>query len=162
MIRITYVTITYQAAKVLQRTLDSVLEQDYPEITHLIIDGASTDGTIEMVNDYIEQMAIMSVSSMPVTSYPLPTLPRASMVSVQHSTANPPLYYTAIQTSSMVRVVFCITVVSHRRKTSHGNRSVTACSSAIRLSMPVLTLLLPRLTIRNTAILPMLTGVSAL
>lgn len=52
---ITYVTITYQAANVLQRTLDSVLEQDYPEITHLIIDGASTDGTIEMVNAYIER-----------------------------------------------------------------------------------------------------------
>ena len=55
MIKITYVTITYQAAKVLQRTLDSVLEQDYPEITHLIVDGVSTDGTIEMVNDYIER-----------------------------------------------------------------------------------------------------------
>ena len=53
MIKITYVTITYQADKVLQRTLNSVLEQDYPEITHLIIDGASTDGTLEMVNDYI-------------------------------------------------------------------------------------------------------------
>ena len=45
MIRITYVTITYNAASVLQRTLDSVLSQDYPEIVHLIIDGASTDGT---------------------------------------------------------------------------------------------------------------------
>ena len=55
MIKITYVTITYQAAKVLQRTLDSVLEQDYPEITHLIIDGASTDGTIDLVKDYIER-----------------------------------------------------------------------------------------------------------
>ena len=52
---ISYVTITYNAVGVLQRTLDSVLEQDYPEITHLIIDGASTDGTIEMVNDYIER-----------------------------------------------------------------------------------------------------------
>ena len=52
---ITYITITYQAAKVLQRTLDSVLEQDYPDITHLIIDGASTDGTLEMVNDYIHR-----------------------------------------------------------------------------------------------------------
>ena len=50
---ITYVTITWQAAKVLQRTLDSVLCQDYPDITHVISDGASTDGTIEMVNDYI-------------------------------------------------------------------------------------------------------------
>ena len=55
MIGITYVTITYQAAKVLQRTLDSVLEQDYPEITHLIIDGASTDGTLDMINNYIER-----------------------------------------------------------------------------------------------------------
>ena len=55
MIRITYITITYQAEKVLKRTLDSVLEQDYPDITHLIIDGASTDGTIDIVNDYIKR-----------------------------------------------------------------------------------------------------------
>ena len=54
-IRITYVTITYNAAKVLKRTLDSVLEQDYPNIEHLIIDGASTDDTLKMVNDYIAQ-----------------------------------------------------------------------------------------------------------
>ena len=29
--------------------------QDYPQITHLIIDGASTDGTLKMVDDYIRQ-----------------------------------------------------------------------------------------------------------
>ena len=52
---ITYVTITYNAASVLQRTLNSVLQQDYPDIVHLIIDGASTDGTLEMVNDYIDR-----------------------------------------------------------------------------------------------------------
>ena len=46
MIRITYVTITFNAAAVLKRTLDSVLSQDYPEITHLIIDGDSTDDTM--------------------------------------------------------------------------------------------------------------------
>ena len=55
MIRMTYVTITYNAADVLQRTLDSVLSQDYPEIVHLIIDGASTDATLQMVNAYIQQ-----------------------------------------------------------------------------------------------------------
>ena len=55
MIRITYVTITYNAAKVLQRTLDSVLSQDYPHILHLIIDGASTDDTLLLVDDYIER-----------------------------------------------------------------------------------------------------------
>ena len=53
MIRITYVTITYNAAKVLQRTLDSVLAQDYPNIEHLIIDGASTDDTLKIVDEYI-------------------------------------------------------------------------------------------------------------
>lgn len=53
MIRITYVTITYNAAKVLQRTLDSVLQQDYPNIVHLIVDGASTDDTLKLVDDYI-------------------------------------------------------------------------------------------------------------
>ena len=52
---VTYVTITFNAASVLQRTLDSVLSQDYQDITHLIVDGASTDGTLEMVNDYIER-----------------------------------------------------------------------------------------------------------
>ena len=51
---ITYVTVTYNAVSVLQRTLDSVLAQDYHDIVHLIIDGASTDGTLEMVNNYIE------------------------------------------------------------------------------------------------------------
>ena len=55
MLRITYVTITYNAAKVLQRTLDSVLSQDYPHILHLIIDGASTDDTLLLVDDYIER-----------------------------------------------------------------------------------------------------------
>ena len=55
MIRITYVTITFNAASVLQRTLDSVLQQDYPDIVHLIIDGASTDDTLKMVDDYIER-----------------------------------------------------------------------------------------------------------
>ena len=53
--RITYVTITYNAAAVLKRTLDSVLSQDYPEITHLIVDGASTDDTLKIVDDYIER-----------------------------------------------------------------------------------------------------------
>ena len=52
---ITYVTITYNAADVLKRTLDSVLRQDYRDIVHLIIDGASTDGTLQIVEDYIQR-----------------------------------------------------------------------------------------------------------
>ena len=55
MIRITYITVTYQAATTVGRTLDSVLRQDYPDIVHVIIDGSSTDGTLDAVNDYIER-----------------------------------------------------------------------------------------------------------
>jgi glycosyltransferase involved in cell wall biosynthesis len=55
MITITYITITYNAAAVLRRTLDSVLRQDYPHIRHLIIDGASTDNTLKIVDDYISR-----------------------------------------------------------------------------------------------------------
>ena len=52
MIRFTVVTITYNAASVLQRTLDSVLIQTYPGVEHLIIDGASTDATLAMAETY--------------------------------------------------------------------------------------------------------------
>ena len=71
MIRITYVTITYNAAKVLQRTLDSVLSQDYPNIVHLIIDGASTDDTLKLVDDYIARSnAAQNGHRIQVTSEP--------------------------------------------------------------------------------------------
>ena len=71
MIRITYVTITYNAAKVLQRTLDSVLSQDYPHIVHLIIDGASTDDTMQLVDAYIDRSnAADNGHSIQVTSEP--------------------------------------------------------------------------------------------
>jgi len=52
MIRFTVVTITYNAESVLGRTLDSVLNQTYEDVEHLIIDGASTDSTLSMVEAY--------------------------------------------------------------------------------------------------------------
>ena len=52
MIRFTVVTITYNAEAVLQRTLQSVLNQTYEGVEHLIIDGASKDGTLQMAGDY--------------------------------------------------------------------------------------------------------------
>ncbi len=55
MIRITVVTITYQAERVLQRTLDSVLHQTCRHVEHLIIDGASKDGTLAMAEAYRQQ-----------------------------------------------------------------------------------------------------------
>ena len=55
MIAFSVVTITYNAAQVLQPTLDSVLMQDYPHVEHLIIDGASTDNTVAIAEAYRKQ-----------------------------------------------------------------------------------------------------------
>lgn len=52
MITFTIVTCTYNAAAVLQRTLDSVKSQTHPNVQHLILDGASEDATMDMVREY--------------------------------------------------------------------------------------------------------------
>ena len=49
------ITITYNAEKVLQRTLDSVRSQTYRDMEHLIVDGASTDETVAMAEAYRQQ-----------------------------------------------------------------------------------------------------------
>ena len=54
--KISIVTITYNAAEVLQRTLDSVRSQTYKNMEHLIIDGASKDETVAMATAYKQQV----------------------------------------------------------------------------------------------------------
>ena len=46
------ITVTYNAEDTLERTLQSVAQQTYPHIEHLIIDGASTDKTLEIAHRY--------------------------------------------------------------------------------------------------------------
>lgn len=52
MIKFTIITCTYNAAPVLQRTLSSVLGQKYVDIEHIILDGLSKDGSVDMAMDY--------------------------------------------------------------------------------------------------------------
>ena len=52
MIKFTVITITYNAAGLLGRTLESVLSQTHEDVEHLIVDGASTDGTLLMAQQY--------------------------------------------------------------------------------------------------------------
>lgn len=53
-IKITIATVTYNAEETLQRTLDSVAEQTYASIEHLIIDGCSKDRTMELIHRYVD------------------------------------------------------------------------------------------------------------
>jgi glycosyltransferase involved in cell wall biosynthesis len=55
--RITIVTPSLNQAAFLERTILSVLEQDYPEIEYLVFDGGSTDGSVGILRRYEERIA---------------------------------------------------------------------------------------------------------
>lgn len=51
--KISIVTVCYNAASVIERTMLSVLEQSYSEIEYIIVDGMSTDNTLDIVKRVI-------------------------------------------------------------------------------------------------------------
>ena len=52
---ITIITVTYNAEPTIERTLQSVEQQTYDRIEHLIIDGCSTDHTLSHIQRYVER-----------------------------------------------------------------------------------------------------------
>ena len=50
--RLSIVTINYNNAEGLRKTLASVAEQSYRDIEHVIVDAASTDGSVDVIKDY--------------------------------------------------------------------------------------------------------------
>lgn len=51
--KISIITICYNSSKTIRDTFESVLKQTYECIEYVIMDGASTDATIEIINNYI-------------------------------------------------------------------------------------------------------------
>ncbi|MDD4777380.1 MAG: glycosyltransferase family 2 protein [Fermentimonas sp.] len=50
--KLSIITVTFNAEQTLERTLRSVSSQSYPDIEHIIVDGKSTDSTIDLVHKY--------------------------------------------------------------------------------------------------------------
>ncbi|NNC85920.1 MAG: glycosyltransferase, partial [Bacteroidia bacterium] len=50
--KISIITITYNSAETIEDTIKSVQAQDYQDIEHIIIDGKSTDNTLDIVSRY--------------------------------------------------------------------------------------------------------------
>lgn len=50
--KISIITVTYNSAKTLSDTMNSVLHQTYEDIEYIVVDGGSTDGTQEIIRKY--------------------------------------------------------------------------------------------------------------
>ncbi|WP_316849774.1 glycosyltransferase family 2 protein [Pedobacter agri] len=50
--KLTVITIVYNNVRDIERTINSVLNQTYPKIEYIIIDGKSTDGTLAIIEKY--------------------------------------------------------------------------------------------------------------
>lgn len=57
MIKITVITITYNSEATLENTIKSVLEQGYENLEYIIIDGDSSDSTVEIIKKYEQYLA---------------------------------------------------------------------------------------------------------
>ena len=53
------ITIVYNNVSDIERTLLSVIGQTYPRIEYIVIDGASTDGTMDVINRYKANLAVV-------------------------------------------------------------------------------------------------------
>src|SRR5262249_20286541 len=53
---VTYVTVVRNNVKTLQRAIDSVQRQTYPAVEHVVLDGGSTDGTLDVIRKYGDRL----------------------------------------------------------------------------------------------------------
>ena len=50
--KISIISVSYNAAATIEQTISSVVNQRYKDIEYIIIDGGSTDGTVDIIKKY--------------------------------------------------------------------------------------------------------------
>ena len=61
--KVSIVTVCYNSSQTIERSIRSVADQTYPLIEHIVVDGGSTDGTLELLN--YSQSPVLSFISEP-------------------------------------------------------------------------------------------------
>ncbi|NOQ77307.1 MAG: glycosyltransferase [Methylococcaceae bacterium] len=57
--RISIITVCYNSSQYIRSAIDSVLSQSYTDIEYIVIDGGSTDETLEIINEYMDQISLI-------------------------------------------------------------------------------------------------------
>jgi glycosyltransferase involved in cell wall biosynthesis len=59
---VSIITPSYQQGAFIRETIESIRTQDYPRIEHIVVDGGSTDGTVEILRSYGDSLRWVSES----------------------------------------------------------------------------------------------------
>jgi len=55
--KVSIITVCYNSINNIQRVFESINSQNYPNIEYIVIDGGSTDGTVEVIEEFSDKIS---------------------------------------------------------------------------------------------------------